>query len=208
VPHYSQPHNPDIANAFFRAGEIEAWGRGIQRIFDACRMAKAPTPVVPFEANSLWVEFPFSADYVALIRGAPVEAPVETLVRTPSRVLAFLHRQPAATLHEVAAALGLSTSAVERAARRLQEEGRLRRVGPKKGGHAHPAGCAGRAARPLRRHGGGALGGATDGHLRPRLEREAAVALSPRRGDFRPRPRARRGVGHVKRAAARPQTRA
>ena len=138
APHYSQPHNPDIANAFFRAGEIEAWGRGIQRIFDACRMAKAPTPVVRFEANGLWVEFPFSPDYLALIRGAPVETPVETpveaLVRTPSRILAVLHRQPAATLHEVAAALGLSTSAVERAARRLQEEGRLRRVGPKKGG--------------------------------------------------------------------------
>jgi hypothetical protein len=23
----SQPHNPEVANAFFRAGEIEAWGR-------------------------------------------------------------------------------------------------------------------------------------------------------------------------------------
>ena len=26
--HSSQPFNPDIANVFFRAGEIEAWGRG------------------------------------------------------------------------------------------------------------------------------------------------------------------------------------
>ena len=33
APHYSQPFNPDIANTFFRAGEIEAWGRGIERIF-------------------------------------------------------------------------------------------------------------------------------------------------------------------------------
>ena len=30
--HSSQPYNPEIANAFFRAGEIEAWGRGIERI--------------------------------------------------------------------------------------------------------------------------------------------------------------------------------
>jgi ATP-dependent DNA helicase RecG len=125
-------------NAFFRAREIEARGWGIRRIVGACRMASGPTPAVHFEANGLWVEFPFSPDYLALIRGARVEAPIETpveaLMRTPSRILAVLHRQPAATLHEVAAALGLSTSAVERAARRLQEEGRLRRVGPKKGG--------------------------------------------------------------------------
>ena len=31
------PYNPDIANTFFRAGEIEAWGRGIDRIITACK---------------------------------------------------------------------------------------------------------------------------------------------------------------------------
>ncbi len=30
--HASHPFNPDIANAFFRAGLIESWGRGIERI--------------------------------------------------------------------------------------------------------------------------------------------------------------------------------
>jgi ATP-dependent DNA helicase RecG len=34
--HSSSPYNPAIANAFFRAGEIEAWGRGVERIFAAC----------------------------------------------------------------------------------------------------------------------------------------------------------------------------
>jgi ATP-dependent DNA helicase RecG len=42
--HPSQPFNPDIANTFFRAGEIEAWGRGIERIFEACRKAETPEP--------------------------------------------------------------------------------------------------------------------------------------------------------------------
>lgn len=36
--HRSFPYNPDIANAFFRSGEIEAWGRGIERIITACKM--------------------------------------------------------------------------------------------------------------------------------------------------------------------------
>ena len=43
-PHPSCPFNPGIANVFFRAGEIEAWGRGIQRITDACREAGTPAP--------------------------------------------------------------------------------------------------------------------------------------------------------------------
>lgn len=138
APHYSHPFNPDIANAFFRAGEIEAWGQGIQRIFDACRKEGAPRPALRFESNGLWIEFPFASDYLALIRGAPaetlVETPVETPVRTPEGILVILARQPTLTLAEVAHALGKSASAVERAARRLREQGRLRYVGPKKGG--------------------------------------------------------------------------
>lgn len=30
--HPSTPCNPSIANVFFRSGEIETWGRGIERI--------------------------------------------------------------------------------------------------------------------------------------------------------------------------------
>jgi ATP-dependent DNA helicase RecG len=37
-PHASRPFNPDVANTFFRAGEIEAWGRGVHRVFEACRI--------------------------------------------------------------------------------------------------------------------------------------------------------------------------
>ena len=39
--HRSMPYNPDIANTFFRAGEIEAWGRGIERIITAPRRSSA-----------------------------------------------------------------------------------------------------------------------------------------------------------------------
>ncbi len=52
-PHTSQPHNPDVANTFFRAGEIEAWGRGIERMFAACREAKTPEPQIRFDAGAL-----------------------------------------------------------------------------------------------------------------------------------------------------------
>lgn len=60
------------------------------------------------------------------------ETPVETLVKMPDALLAVLHAQPTLTLAEVAKVLGKSTSAVERAARKLREQGRLHFVGRQK----------------------------------------------------------------------------
>ena len=93
--HSSAPYNPAIANTFFRAGEIEAWGRGIQRIFEACRAASSPEPQLRISGHDLWLEFPFSSEYLKAIatpevtdpvKGevtGEVEAPVETPVEAP-----------------------------------------------------------------------------------------------------------------------------
>ena len=64
----------------------------------------------------------------------PVKALVKTPVKTDDQLLEVLAGQPAATLAEAAAHLGKSVSAIERAARRLRDGGRLRYVGPQKGG--------------------------------------------------------------------------
>ena len=66
-PHSSQPHNPEVANAFFRAGEIEAWGRGIARIFNACRQAGAPEPELKFDAGGVWMTFGFDEAYLQAV---------------------------------------------------------------------------------------------------------------------------------------------
>ena len=64
-----------------------------------------------------------------------VETRVETRVETPDRIIELLRAHPHLTLVEVAARIGKSVSAVERATAKLTSEGRLRRVGPRKGGH-------------------------------------------------------------------------
>jgi ATP-dependent DNA helicase RecG len=43
--HPSKPHNPDIANTFFRAGYIESWGRGTIKMINACKSHKLAPPV-------------------------------------------------------------------------------------------------------------------------------------------------------------------
>ena len=77
----SKPYNPRIAYAFFRAGMIEAWGRGIRRIVDMCREAGNPTPEWKVESSGdgLWLSFPFSAAY----READSDAGSDTTPKTP-----------------------------------------------------------------------------------------------------------------------------
>ncbi len=55
--HSSKPYNPDIANAFFRAGYIEAWGRGTIKIIDQCKERGLPAPKFENDGNDFWVTF-------------------------------------------------------------------------------------------------------------------------------------------------------
>ena len=87
--HASRPYNPAIADAFFRAGMIESWGRGIHRITQACEEAGNPEPRWRIEpGDGLWVEFPFSAAYLAADarlrqRGDPPESYQKTARKRP-----------------------------------------------------------------------------------------------------------------------------
>jgi ATP-dependent DNA helicase RecG len=138
-----------VASVFFRAGEIEAWGRGIERILAACRDAKFPEPEIEYEATGLWIRFPFSQEVIGRTsvsagtgEKTPVQTPVETPVQTPGirragtpeRILAIVSAEPELSLAEVAERIGKSLRAVERAASKLTQSGKLKHVGPTKGG--------------------------------------------------------------------------
>ena len=58
--HLSRPGNPDIASAFQRAGLIEAWGLGIDRLLGACRVHGVVEPLLRHEQDGLWLEFAYT----------------------------------------------------------------------------------------------------------------------------------------------------
>lgn len=65
--HASKPFNPDIANAFFRSGYIESWGRGISKMIDLCAEAGLPKPLYYYKSSGFWVEFRkdiYNAEYL------------------------------------------------------------------------------------------------------------------------------------------------
>jgi ATP-dependent DNA helicase RecG len=55
--HSSYPRNPNIAGVFFKAGYIESWGRGINKIINACIEAGLPEPVINEDQGGIRVTF-------------------------------------------------------------------------------------------------------------------------------------------------------
>lgn len=55
--HSSHPRNKLIANVFFMAGYVEAWGRGIEMMVEGCRQYNIPEPVLEEEQGGMSVTF-------------------------------------------------------------------------------------------------------------------------------------------------------
>ena len=55
--HNSRPYNTDLANTFFRAGYIESWGRGIQKICEECNLIGAKIPEYNILGDDITVKF-------------------------------------------------------------------------------------------------------------------------------------------------------
>jgi ATP-dependent DNA helicase RecG len=130
--HASQPFNPEIASVFFRAGEIEAWGRGIERILVACREAGFPEPVIEYEASGLWVNFPFSEAIVSRTSGSAGDT---TREKTREKILRLIREEPHVSADDLARRLGITRKGVEWHINRMKKDGLLKRVGADRGGH-------------------------------------------------------------------------
>lgn len=124
--HASQPPNPDIANTLFRAGMIEAWGRGIEHIFTSCKAAGGSPPTLRYEGNGLWLEFPIHTT-AAPLGPKPEPGSLE------EQVLALLDSGPKAKA-ELAAALGQQkvSGQLNKVVRKLLEAHRIERTLPDK----------------------------------------------------------------------------
>ena len=120
--HPSKPYNPDIANAFFRAGMIESWGRGIERIQQSCREAGLKLPEFSYQHSDLWVVF-----HLGLSE--------KTSEKTSEKILQAIRENEKVTISELSDRIGVTTRSIERNIKKLQEDGVLERVGPARGGY-------------------------------------------------------------------------
>ena len=133
--HASKPFNPDVANTFFWAGEIESWGRGIQRIFEACHREGIPDPRLQVDPGELWVEFQFSDEYLHRLGSTTGKTNQEMKQETiQKKILSLLRKNPSITRKALAAQIGITLGSARHHLENLKKLGYIRHVGPTKKG--------------------------------------------------------------------------
>jgi ATP-dependent DNA helicase RecG len=115
---------------FQRSHRIEKWGRGIKMILER-------EPRTEFEevGTALFVARFWRKELEKIISettGVPSE---ETSEETSDKILAIIRSDMKTTARHIAGVLGLSSRAIEMQLAKLKQNGRLKRVGAKKGGH-------------------------------------------------------------------------
>ena len=65
--HSSKPYNPKLANVFFKSGMIEAWGRGFDKIREACESYGGPLPEYEISKSGIMVLCKACNSYLQLL---------------------------------------------------------------------------------------------------------------------------------------------
>lgn len=144
--HRSFPYNPDIANTFFRSGEIEAWGRGIERIIMACKKDGFSTPEFRYDASGIWTIFNFEYPERATTQNGQdttqkavqktIQKTIQKLTEQQQAILDYLKEHPNATRRELSEKISDATmGGIIHNLSRLQELGLLKRMGGRKQGY-------------------------------------------------------------------------
>ena len=62
--HASRPYNPNIANVFYLGGFVESWGRGVEKIFNACKDDNVPEPTYTIHPGDIMIKFDAPEDRI------------------------------------------------------------------------------------------------------------------------------------------------
>ncbi len=138
----SRPTNPKIANAFYRAGFIESWGRGIQEIRETCREGGLPLPNFEVLSDMVMTTF-YAVDKVSIDAqktGSKSKinltvTTTKTTRKTTRKILEEIQKNPTITMPELALVLKLSQDGIIWNIEKLKKQGVLIRKGGRKGGH-------------------------------------------------------------------------
>ena len=120
--------------AFFRAGEVEAWGQGIERIQTYCTDYKCPAPEWRFDGAGLWTVFYNKPNPKSEDRSTEKTTPSGSQTSS-QRIVELIQENNKITTQRMADILGISRRSVAKAIAKLQERGVIRRVGGDFGGH-------------------------------------------------------------------------
>jgi len=132
--HPSLPYNPDIANAFFRSGHIESWGRGMFKMVRECTEAGGSAPVYSYDMSGFKVVFKTDARQAAVEFALFASRVRETLGETAEMTVVCMASNPKVTTKEIAELISKSVGMVEKTILSLKSEKFVQRIGAKRTG--------------------------------------------------------------------------
>ncbi|MDY4516810.1 MAG: ATP-binding protein [Lachnospiraceae bacterium] len=132
--HKSRPYNPDIANTFFRAGYVETWGRGIQKICEACKRHGIPEPEFEVLGGDITVKFTALQMTKNLNRqNGGLDGGLDGGLA--DRIIDILKANSKITQKNLALEINVPLRTIQRTLKRLQDQGYIERKGGKRYGY-------------------------------------------------------------------------
>ena len=125
--HESIPRNPLIAEVCYRAGYIDSWGRGVQKITDACEQAGLSSPAIIERTGGIAVEL------IKSLNRKDSEGLGNRLGNTKESILAEMKKNPKISAAQLAGMLKISITATEKHIRQLREGKQIKRIGGTRG---------------------------------------------------------------------------
>ena len=140
--HRSIPRNPLIAEVCYRVGYIDSWGRGIEKITDACKAAGLPEPIIEENSGGIAVELlkaPASEKAVSESSGDDFGTISERIRKEfgsePAKAFEIIRQHPEFTAEQIAEKLEKTPRTIENYIAKLKKAGFIIRRGPKLGGY-------------------------------------------------------------------------
>ncbi len=129
APHTSKPYNPLIAGTFFRSGQIEAWGRGVEKITNACKDWGKAEPFYRVRPNEVMIGFNTESQFTEKFTEKFTEN------ETQKKIIELMYTNPKITREEMAKQIGITVRGVQKNINTLRDAGLVERIGAAKGGH-------------------------------------------------------------------------
>ncbi len=134
--HESIPRNPLLADVCYKTGYVDSWGRGVEKITDACRDAHLPSPQFVERSGGFLVELSrpppegiaFDGGAIGGAMGGAIE-----LTDGQKIIVSLLQTHPKMSYRKMASELGLGESSVLKHVEMLKKKGVLERVGGTRG---------------------------------------------------------------------------
>ena len=131
----AQPLNPAIAFAFYKAGYIEAWGRGIEKMCNECVAEGISKPEYTVHQYDLMLKFTVKTTVSDTVNDTVNDTANDTVNDTETAIYDAIKNDPYVTIAKLMAVVHKSRPTITRNLKLLKEKGKIERVGSDKTGY-------------------------------------------------------------------------